>query len=78
MSGNGSQQNLESRLSTYWTEHPNAVMTLERICIDFGVSRGYAKDTLRRMHYRGTATSTRVYLPTSTRTPAPGELEVRP
>ncbi len=78
MSGNGSQESLQSRLSAFWREHPNAVMTLERICIDFGVSRGYAKDVLRCMHYGGTATSTRVYLPTMTQTPEPNALELRP
>lgn len=77
MSGKGPGASLEHRLEAFWQSHPHAVMTLERICIDFAVDHGYAYKVLRRMHYQGKAASTRVYLAARTHVPTPEELEVK-
>lgn len=77
MTGNATGASLEQRLEAYWREHPHAVMTLERICIDFNVESGYAYKVLRRMHYQGKAASSRVYLAARTHVPTPEELEVK-
>jgi phage terminase large subunit GpA-like protein len=76
MSGHVESCSLQRRLEAYWRANPHAVMTLERICIDFNVESGYAYKVLRRMHYQGTATSTRVYLATRTHVPTPDDIEV--
>lgn len=75
--GNRQARNLEQRLTDFWAANPNAGMTVTRVCIDFGVSLHYARDTLRRMHYGGKAQALRLYVPSSSATPAPGETEVR-
>lgn len=72
----GAPKSFEARLCAYWAEHPNAVMTLERICIDFSVHPAYAYKVLRRMRFAGAAASAQVWLPARTRTPEPQELEV--
>lgn len=77
MSGSNIGNSLERRLEAYWREHPHAVMTLERICIDFNVESGYAYKVLRRMHYQGKAASTRVYLAARSSVPCPEATELR-
>lgn len=78
MTNRNSAPSLKARLEAFWRDHPHAVMTLERICIDFGVSRRHADKTLRRMRYAGELASAKVWLPARTDVPGAQELEVQP